>query len=616
MSDARLFTHDAPRCYQMMKNYSSSYQMRTQMIANAEMLMQKDREDSFLRAMCEPCFAFTEDGTMLPESSKVVCNKQYYTISNNNAVGLGQGRDFGNKPQPLTGQEVAFYPIEGMESDVYDKHASYGTFQKKSESAKQVSTEILPLSRYMLSIKAPVNPNGATAMRQMLRPDAPSFVPNAPSTLRPDAPMFVPRSTMVKASRSGGTAAKSKSSVSMKFNFWDKTAQSITDQKLAMYKKRHANVAQAPIIIAFKNDVSIGNLQENGFEWNQLDKLGTTSISNIRSFLEGTFEPDNEDVKNAAEMLMLGGYKPDVSSLKAFVESRSQDVVEAIICRWLKPSELRIMFKNTPEHTIYKHVIEFDVIAKKEDKKHDIVAGFITKQGKFFKKLTETHDAVYIFYKRPYGDRKNHSIHVYTFARNKGETIVNAITSRMGKNLPLVGSIRFEPMDMPVALRDIGINMEAVQNDERYTTGVIQGRKLQKKWDIVLNLSIDEDVDEIIVEYLAASPPDYRQSFSGSGLPHSSIFQAYSSTPNTGVVHVENGNLALRLLNPNAYYDEKMMRVDPHVLLRFRSNGLLRTVDIKLGPSVPSRDIMTTRNARVLSSMRARAQSSPKNNSS
>lgn len=39
-----------------------------------------------------------------------------------------------------------------------------------------------------------------------------------------------------------------------------------------------------------------------------------------------------------------------------------------------------------------------------------------------------------------------------------------------------------------------------------------------------------------VIKYLASAPPDFRQSYSGSGLPFPTEEIAYSNTPNSGTV--------------------------------------------------------------------------------
>ena len=117
-------------------------------------------------------------------------------------------------------------------------------------------------------------------------------------------------------------------------------------------------------------------------------------------------------------------------------------------------------------------------------------------------------------------------------------------------------------------------------------------QKPTDKWDTELRFGVEEDVDNNTVEYIAAAPPDYRQTFTGSGLPFANIYQAYHATPNKGRVVLDNKHAVLRLQNPSAYLDQKWMRTDPHVLVRFTSDGVLRIVDVKIGPGVHSRDIL------------------------
>ena len=57
------------------------------------------------------------------------------------------------------------------------------------------------------------------------------------------------------------------------------------------------------------------------------------------------------------------------------------------------------------------------------------------------------------------------------------------------------------------------------------------------------------------IQYWAAAPPTYINSYSGSGLPYPNQEVAYDTNDNKGVIEVDNsGNFTFQLKFPNAYY--------------------------------------------------------------
>ena len=56
------------------------------------------------------------------------------------------------------------------------------------------------------------------------------------------------------------------------------------------------------------------------------------------------------------------------------------------------------------------------------------------------------------------------------------------------------------------------------------------------------------------VLYWASSPPNFRSSFSGSGLPYHSPEQAFDRSPNVGAVKSTDGNFQFKVFYPNSYY--------------------------------------------------------------
>lgn len=98
MSDARVFTDYSPRCVMNLRfangQVMNSYDFRQYLQHNAESLMDKERTTYYEETVCSPCYDFNEDGTMLPEGNKFVCNEHTCTLNTTNNKGFGTGRDF------------------------------------------------------------------------------------------------------------------------------------------------------------------------------------------------------------------------------------------------------------------------------------------------------------------------------------------------------------------------------------------------------------------------------------------------------------------------------------------------------------------------------------------
>tara|TARA_B100000405_G_scaffold302441_1_gene265753 strand:+ start:775 stop:1281 length:507 start_codon:yes stop_codon:yes gene_type:complete len=102
--------------------------------------------------------------------------------------------------------------------------------------------------------------------------------------------------------------------------------------------------------------------------------------------------------------------------------------------------------------------------------------------------------------------------------------------------------------------------------------------------DLIVNGKFTDDVDGSTIKYIAAAPADYRASFSGSGLPYFSKFQAYQNTPNSGSTSVskEDKSFSIKLSRPNAYYENDVL-VSPYLLVIYVKNGKEQTLKVDLG---------------------------------
>ena len=101
---------------------------------------------------------------------------------------------------------------------------------------------------------------------------------------------------------------------------------------------------------------------------------------------------------------------------------------------------------------------------------------------------------------------------------------------------------------------------------------------------------------QVYIQYWAPSPPDYRQSFSGTGLPFPNEEVAYSNSPNIGrAVLGRDGSFVIKLQYPNSYYKKMGSEyVKPHVKILFNDeNGNMygKIINVSLGEGIPYRSL-------------------------
>jgi hypothetical protein len=109
--------------------------------------------------------------------------------------------------------------------------------------------------------------------------------------------------------------------------------------------------------------------------------------------------------------------------------------------------------------------------------------------------------------------------------------------------------------------------------------------------DITIIGQINEPILENEIDYFAASPPDYRTTYTGSGLPFHSYDQAFDNTPNIGKVNVNNGKFKIELMFPNSYMvGLGSVTIPPTLYLRYKLlNGEVKKVSIKISEGIPYR---------------------------
>lgn len=110
---------------------------------------------------------------------------------------------------------------------------------------------------------------------------------------------------------------------------------------------------------------------------------------------------------------------------------------------------------------------------------------------------------------------------------------------------------------------------------------------------ITIKGKIGTAVDDGLVEYIAASPPDSRSSFSGSGLPFQNPEQAFSGTPTNGVFTVSNeGEFEITVIEPNSYYvDMGSTLVEPSIYVRYKTHGELMSERLTIGAPIAYRTL-------------------------
>jgi hypothetical protein len=111
--------------------------------------------------------------------------------------------------------------------------------------------------------------------------------------------------------------------------------------------------------------------------------------------------------------------------------------------------------------------------------------------------------------------------------------------------------------------------------------------------DIVVSGTIHDKPDDGSIWYLAASPPDYRASFTGSALPFASPQQAFENTPNAGQLDVGgDGRFSVSLLYPNSYYvDLGNALVPPTLYIMYTRKGLEVRKTVRVGTGMPYRSL-------------------------
>jgi hypothetical protein len=108
---------------------------------------------------------------------------------------------------------------------------------------------------------------------------------------------------------------------------------------------------------------------------------------------------------------------------------------------------------------------------------------------------------------------------------------------------------------------------------------------------MIVRIRVNENVQDRKVFYIASAPPEFRASYSGSGLPYANPSQAFDNTENQGTITLDHmGKSEIRISYPNAYYAGLGTDyIPPTVYLNYNNGFSDKVVSIKLSDGIPYR---------------------------
>lgn len=113
------------------------------------------------------------------------------------------------------------------------------------------------------------------------------------------------------------------------------------------------------------------------------------------------------------------------------------------------------------------------------------------------------------------------------------------------------------------------------------------------RYDLFLKVRVMSAIDNNRIHYIAANPPDYLTSYSGSGLPFANFNQAFENTSNHGSVDVDSdGNGVVKMRFPNSYYEDLGNHlVTPRVTFIYYVDGVKKHLHANLSDGLPYRSL-------------------------
>ncbi len=131
MADGRHFTDYRPRCYSQYMvgdKPMSSFEQRIYLTENAADIMMKNAAAAYVANRCGPCEEPFDQGTMLPEKVKQVCDSRTCTYAMNDPYGLGLGRQYIMSDEEQ--QFKAKFLAEKEKEQSYFKSEAVGSWDK------------------------------------------------------------------------------------------------------------------------------------------------------------------------------------------------------------------------------------------------------------------------------------------------------------------------------------------------------------------------------------------------------------------------------------------------------------------------------------------------------
>lgn len=115
------------------------------------------------------------------------------------------------------------------------------------------------------------------------------------------------------------------------------------------------------------------------------------------------------------------------------------------------------------------------------------------------------------------------------------------------------------------------------------------------KGSFLVKGSLKSPVASGVVKFIASNPADFRQSYSGSGLPFPNPEIAYENTQNKGSARVTNGNFEFYIQYPNSLYiNQGTTLLSPHVLVKLCDSSDENVEVVVLGDGIPHRTLTSS----------------------
>lgn len=134
-----------------------------------------------------------------------------------------------------------------------------------------------------------------------------------------------------------------------------------------------------------------------------------------------------------------------------------------------------------------------------------------------------------------------------------------------------------------------------MDNSGNFKTMFCNGQiKELSKNDIIVKGTIEEQVKDNKIFYIAAAPADHRANYTGSGLPFYNQIQAFENTPNIGIINIGyNNTFEIKLLTPNSYMvGLGSVTIPPTLYIEFIDlNGKKKNISIKVSNGIPYRTL-------------------------